>query len=181
MLPLHQRFEAPRGRTETGPNPRSSFEDGCPEPARDRPSGKGGINSASGPEIWLPAQFSAGVLSGKPQHRPSGRTSAGRKAEFEAFPTTIQPTSGPEARVPARKQYCIAESRSSDGATWVKPHRCPDKKAPSSPRPPTFRCGPKSMLYPAPCVQSIMESHLIHMGSYTLDDPGNPPEGPRKL
>ncbi len=42
-------------------------------------------NSASGPEIELPGQISAGLSSGKPQNRLFGRHSAGRRAEFEVF------------------------------------------------------------------------------------------------
>ncbi len=31
----------------------------------------------------------------------------GRRADFEALPMRIRPTSGPEARFPARKPYCV--------------------------------------------------------------------------
>ncbi len=62
-------------------------------------------DNVSGPEIGLPGQTSAGFYTGKPQNRPSGRPSAGRRAE--AFPTRIRPTSGSEARFPARSRYSV--------------------------------------------------------------------------
>ena len=34
-------------------------------------------------------------------------TSGGRRADLEAFPIGIQPTSGPEDRFPSRKHYCV--------------------------------------------------------------------------
>ncbi len=43
-------------------------------------------NNASGPEIGLPDQISTGFYLGDPQNRTSGRPSAGRRADFEAFP-----------------------------------------------------------------------------------------------
>jgi hypothetical protein len=64
-------------------------------------------NSASGREIGLPGWISRGDYSGHPHTRPSGRPLAGRRADFEALPTRIRPKSGPEARFPARKQYCV--------------------------------------------------------------------------
>ena len=33
--------------------------------------------------------------------------SAGRRSDFDAFPTRILPKSGPEDRFPARKHYCV--------------------------------------------------------------------------
>ena len=36
-------------------------------------------------------------------HKPR----AGRRADFEVFPTRIRPKSGPEARFPAQKHYCV--------------------------------------------------------------------------
>ncbi len=60
-------------------------------------------NSASGPEIGLPGRLSAGFQSGKPQNRPS----AGRVADFEAFPNRVRPKSEPEARFLSRKHYCV--------------------------------------------------------------------------
>ncbi len=54
--------------------------------------------------IVLPGRksgFRAG--SGKHRNRPSGRPSAGRTADFEAFPIRNRATSSPEARCPARK------------------------------------------------------------------------------
>ncbi len=62
-------------------------------------------NIASGTEINLPgwkSGFRAGNLIGKNLNRPSGRPSAGRRADVEAFPIRIRPKSGP-----ARKHYCI--------------------------------------------------------------------------
>ncbi len=64
-------------------------------------------NSAFGQEIWLPARISAGFKLEKFQNRPSGRPKAGRRADFEAFPISIRPRTGPEARFPARKHYWI--------------------------------------------------------------------------
>ncbi len=59
------------------------------------------------PEICLPGRISAGFLSGKLQHRPSGWPKAGRRPDFEAFPIRIRPKSGPEDRSPPRKHYCV--------------------------------------------------------------------------
>jgi hypothetical protein len=36
--------------------------------------------------------------------------SAGRRADFEVFPTRVRPKSGPEARFPVRKQSCVTSS-----------------------------------------------------------------------
>ena len=36
-----------------------------------------------------------------------GRPSAGRRADFGAFPVAVRPQSGPEGRFPARKHYCV--------------------------------------------------------------------------
>ena len=47
-------------------------------------------NSASGPEIGFPDRISAGLQSARPQNRRSGRPSAGRRADFDAFPTRIR-------------------------------------------------------------------------------------------
>ncbi len=63
-------------------------------PNRSRVSQSTLCNRSSGSEIWFPSQISAGFLSGKPQHRFSGRPKA------EAFPTRIRPKSSPEARFP---------------------------------------------------------------------------------
>jgi hypothetical protein len=41
----------------------------------------------------------------KPQSRPSGRPSAGRRADSQAFPMRVRPKSGPDALFPARKHY----------------------------------------------------------------------------
>ncbi len=57
-------------------------------------------NNVSGPEVGLADRISAGFQLGKPQNRPSGWPSAGRRADFEAL---IRPKSGPEARF--RKHY----------------------------------------------------------------------------
>jgi hypothetical protein len=43
-------------------------------------------NSAPGPEIGLPGRMSAGFLTGKHQHRHSGRPKSGRRADFDALP-----------------------------------------------------------------------------------------------
>ncbi len=72
-------------------------------------------NSASGPEIRFPGRILAGFYSGKLQHRPSDRPSAGRRAEFGVH-LRIRPKSAPEARFPARKHYCITwDSRCVQG------------------------------------------------------------------
>ncbi len=68
-------------------------------------------NSASKPEIGLLGRMSAGLQSGTPQNRPSGRPSAGRRADFDVCPTRIRPKSGREARFPARKHYCVTLGR----------------------------------------------------------------------
>ncbi len=47
------------------------------------------------------------ILAGKPQHGPSGRPSAGRKADFEVFPSGVRPISSPEVRFQAGKHYCL--------------------------------------------------------------------------
>ena len=64
-------------------------------------------NSASGPEIGLPGWILAGLLPGKHRNRSSGRPSAGRRADFGAFPVAVRPKSGPEGRFTARKHYCV--------------------------------------------------------------------------
>ncbi len=51
----------------------------------------------------------------------AGRPSAGRRADFEAFPIRIRPKSGPQGRFPARKGYCLAWCRCRGGScsmTW---------------------------------------------------------------
>ncbi len=53
-------------------------------------------NNVSGPEIGLTGRILAGLLLGKRRNRPSGRPSAGRRADFVAFPVAVQPN-------PARK------------------------------------------------------------------------------
>ncbi len=63
-------------------------------------------NSAPGPEIGLPGRILAGLRLGKDRNRPSGRLSAGRRADFGAFPVAVRPNSGSDGRFPARKQYC---------------------------------------------------------------------------
>ncbi len=93
-------------------------------------------NGASGPEIGLPGTILAGMLPGKHRNRPFGRPSAGRRADFGAFPVAVRPKSAPEARFPARKQYCVTSCilcwkvafcpghlegrRSMDGATTLR-------------------------------------------------------------
>ena len=67
-------------------------------------------NSASGPEIGLPGRILAGLLPGKHRNWPSGRPSAGRRADFGAFPVAVRPKSGPEGRCTARKHYCLIRS-----------------------------------------------------------------------
>ncbi len=64
-------------------------------------------NTASGLEIRLPGRILAGLLHGKHRNRPSGRPSAGRRADFGAFPVAVRPKSGPEVRFPAQKHYCV--------------------------------------------------------------------------
>ena len=61
-----------------------------------------------------------GIVSGKGVWRSTGGSrpqghregpilvgKAGRRADFEAIPMTIRQKSGPEARCPARKHYCV--------------------------------------------------------------------------
>ncbi len=64
-------------------------------------------NNASGPEIGLPGWILTGLLSGKHRKQLSGRPSAGRRANFGAFPVAVLPKSGPEGRFLARKHYCV--------------------------------------------------------------------------
>ncbi len=56
--------------------------------------------SASGPDFGR-------ILVGKHQNRPSGRQKVGRMADFEVFTIRIRPKSGPKARFPAQKHYCV--------------------------------------------------------------------------
>ncbi len=66
-------------------------------------------NTASGPEIGLPGLILAGLLPGKNRKRPSGRPSAGRRADFGAFPVAkVQQTYGQEGGFPARRHYCLS-------------------------------------------------------------------------
>ncbi len=39
--------------------------------------------------------------------RPNFKQEAGRSTDSEAFPVRIRPKSGPEARLPVRKHYCV--------------------------------------------------------------------------
>ncbi len=64
-------------------------------------------NSASGPELGLPGRIFAALLPGKHRNRSSGRPSAGRRADFGAFPVAVRLKSGPEVRSSVRKHYCI--------------------------------------------------------------------------
>ncbi len=44
------------------------------------------------------------------RERPhTGRPKAGKRADFEALPIRIRPKSGPEARCPTRKHYCVTQ------------------------------------------------------------------------
>ncbi len=76
------------------------------------PACSGERNSASGPEIGLPGRISAGFQLGRPQHRPFGRPSAGRRADSCVCPARILPKSGPEdgaCRLACRPQ-CVQVS-----------------------------------------------------------------------
>ncbi len=73
-------------------------------------SGSSASQWTSGPGIGLPGWILAGLLPGKHRNRPSGRPSAGRRADFSAFPVAVRPKSGPEGRFPARKHYCVKKS-----------------------------------------------------------------------
>ncbi len=53
--------------------------------------------------------------------RENIKIKAGRRSDFEAFPTIIRPRSGPADRFPARKQYCVLYGNSSDSGTK---HQC---------------------------------------------------------
>ena len=64
-------------------------------------------NNASGPEIGLPGRILAGLLPGRHRNRPSGRPSAGRRADLGGFAVAVRPKSGPEGRFTARKHYCV--------------------------------------------------------------------------
>ncbi len=52
--------------------------------------------SASGSEIGPPGRILTGLLPGKYRNRPPGRPSAGRRADFDAFPVAVRPKSGRE-------------------------------------------------------------------------------------
>jgi hypothetical protein len=52
----------------------------------------------------------ASLLSEKNPNRPSGRPSAGRRADLGASPVAGWPTSGPEGRFTVRKQYCMTRA-----------------------------------------------------------------------
>ncbi len=67
-------------------------------------------NNASGPDIGLPGRSLAGLLPGRHHIRPFGRPSAGRRADFGAFPVAVLPKSGRQGGFPARSQYCATES-----------------------------------------------------------------------
>ena len=71
-------------------------------------------NIASGPEIGLPGRVLAGLLPGQHRNRPSGRPSAGRMADFGAFPVAVRLKSGPEGRSAARKHCCEHSITSHD-------------------------------------------------------------------
>ncbi len=45
---------------------------------------------------------------------------SGRRAEFEALPTRIQPKAAPDARLPARKHYCVTSGTALTGEASYK-------------------------------------------------------------
>ncbi len=55
-------------------------------------------NNASRPEIMFPGRMLAGLRPGKHRIRPSGRPSAGRRADFHGFPVAVRPKSGADLR-----------------------------------------------------------------------------------
>ena len=66
--------------------------------------------SASGPEIGLPgwkSGFRAGFRPDSNRENIKIGPSAGRRADFEACPSRIRPTPGPDDRFPARKHFCV--------------------------------------------------------------------------
>ncbi len=66
------------------------------------------LNSASGPEIGLPALILAGLLPENHPNRPSGRPRAGRRAYFRAFPAAVRP---PARKADFRLGSAIAKHR----------------------------------------------------------------------
>ncbi len=70
---------------------------------------------------------------GKPQNRPSGRQTVGRRPASEAFQNRIWPKSGPEVRFPARNHYCVTQgtvnrmraTRGKHRASKVPPYKRP--------------------------------------------------------
>ncbi len=75
-------------------------------------------NSPSGSEIGLPGRILAGLLPGKHRHRPPGRPSATRRADFGAVPAAVRkirpgrPIYDPEAlscnmKYPGRKHMVL--------------------------------------------------------------------------
>ena len=82
-------------------------------------------NNVSGPEIGLPGRISAGFQSGKLQNRLSGRPSAGRRADWEACPTRIQPKSGPHG---------LARTLAGQGPTGSPLANLPAKVHPQTPK-----------------------------------------------
>ncbi len=65
------------------------------------------ITQYSGSEIGLPGRILAGLLPGKQRNGPSGRPSAGRRADIGVFLVAVRPKSAPEGRFTARKHYCV--------------------------------------------------------------------------
>ena len=89
-------------------------------------------NSGSGPEIGPPGQILAGLPPGKLRNRPSGRPSAGRRADFGVFPVAVRPKSGPEALlrnieypVPWRSESEIVDLEGLSGSGGLKPTPTP--------------------------------------------------------
>ncbi len=74
-----------------------------------------GPSGPAGPEgpvcVWRQVRFRRRSLTtvvtqpGKLKNRPRSRPKAGRRADFEVFPTRILPKCDPETRFPARDQY----------------------------------------------------------------------------
>jgi hypothetical protein len=63
-------------------------------------------NSASGPVLGLPGHISDSNRESLKIGTP-GRPKAGRRSDFDVFPTRIRQKSGPKDRFPARKHRCI--------------------------------------------------------------------------
>ncbi len=76
-------------------------------------------NSASGPEIGIAGRILAGLLPGKNRNRPSGRRSAGRRANF-VLPAGVRPAVGPVSQRSMEFRGHAADSPTEAGESCQK-------------------------------------------------------------